>query len=94
MAMAGNGGLRPTEEGYLVTTCGRRIEVRGLRLGCPVGRIALDVGADRGGEPGTWAALTAEEARSLAHLLLEQAASGETGAGSQQDCRDGELHLL
>ncbi|MFG2881837.1 hypothetical protein ACGFYV_05845 [Streptomyces sp. NPDC048297] len=80
-----------------MTTCGRRIEVRGLRLGSPerpVGRIALDVGEDRGGEPGTWAALTAEEARRLAHLLLEQAGPGERDAAPLYACGDGELRLL
>ncbi|MGW1003646.1 hypothetical protein [Streptomyces sp. NPDC002520] len=73
-----------------MTTCGRRIEVRGLRLGSPdrpVGRIALDVGADQGGVPGAWAALTADEARSLARLLLEQAGSSDHSAEPQRDGR-------
>ncbi|MFC9926481.1 hypothetical protein [Streptomyces sp. NPDC127190] len=62
----------PAEE-HLVTTCGRRIAVRRLHLGLPdraVGRITLDVGEDCGGEPGVWAALTPDEARDLARLLL------------------------
>ncbi|GHE03254.1 hypothetical protein [Streptomyces alanosinicus] len=68
----------------LVTGCGRRIEVRHLRLGPPdrpVRRIALNVGEDQGGEPGVWAALTPAEARGLARLLLQQA--GQAGATEQ-----------
>ncbi|MGW1555659.1 hypothetical protein ACWCQ1_03970 [Streptomyces sp. NPDC002144] len=60
----------------LVTTCGRRIAVRRLTLAPadrPITRVALDVGTVTGGEPGTWAALTAGEARRLAGLLLAQA---------------------
>ncbi|MEU1921584.1 hypothetical protein [Streptomyces albogriseolus] len=67
----------------IVTTCGRRIAVRRLRLATadrPISRIALDVGPDRGGEPGTWAALTAGEARDLADLLLRHAGQAEQGA--------------
>ncbi|NIL53354.1 hypothetical protein HBK87_22750 [Streptomyces sp. 2BBP-J2] len=66
-----------------MTTCGRRIAVRRLRLATadrPISRIALDVGPDRGGEPGTWAALTAGEARDLADLLLRHAGLAERGA--------------
>lgn len=66
----------------LVTVCGRRITVRCLRLAStdrPISRVALDVGRDQGGEPGVWAALTAEEARDLAHRLLAHAASAEHG---------------
>ncbi|MEV5878424.1 hypothetical protein AB0L75_30200 [Streptomyces sp. NPDC052101] len=69
----------------LVTRCGRRIEVRCLRLGHPdrpVSRIALNVGEDQGGEPGVWAALTPDEARGLAHLLLQRAGASERSAGS------------
>ncbi|MEU4929092.1 hypothetical protein AB0G54_21635 [Streptomyces yokosukanensis] len=68
----------------LVTRCGRRIEVRRLRLGPadrPVSRIALNVGEDQGGEPGVWAALTPDEALGLARLLLEQ-------AGQVEQCAD------
>ncbi|MFF3916891.1 hypothetical protein ACFYZB_26045 [Streptomyces sp. NPDC001852] len=64
-----------TEQGPLVTGCGRRIDVRCLSLGHPdrpLSRIALDVGEDQGGEPGVWAALTPDEARGLAHLLLQR----------------------
>lgn len=66
---------RPSTAGdtSLVTTCGRRIAVRRLRLTPaepPISRVTLDVGRDRGGEPGVWAALTTDEARDLARLLL------------------------
>ncbi|ARP70948.1 hypothetical protein LK07_15530 [Streptomyces pluripotens] len=89
MATAGDDRLRGGEESHtdedsLVTTCGRRIAVRCLRLGRPdrpVSRIALDVGEDRGGDPGVWAALTPEEARGLAHLLLERVGAVENPAG-------------
>ncbi|MFF7354911.1 MULTISPECIES: hypothetical protein [Streptomyces] len=67
----------------VVTRCGRRIAVRCLWLGRPdrpVGRITLDVGEDQGGEPGVWAALTPEEARGLARLLLHQAGAAEQAA--------------
>ncbi|WEO99485.1 hypothetical protein A6P39_038615 [Streptomyces sp. FXJ1.172] len=70
-------------ESRLVTTCGRSIEVRHLRLGRPdrpVGRIALAVGEDRGGEPGVWAALTPQEARGLARMLLVEARAMERSA--------------
>ncbi|MFJ9539721.1 hypothetical protein ACIRPX_20965 [Streptomyces sp. NPDC101225] len=66
-----------------MTTCGRSIAVRRLRL-APTGRaltrIALDVGRDQGDEPGVWAALTAGEARDLARLLLLHADLAERGA--------------
>lgn len=81
MTTAGSDRLERPEDGHageplLVTTCGRRIEVRHLHLGCqerPVSRIALAVGEDRGGVPGVWAALTPDEARGLARMLLVQA---------------------
>ncbi|WP_240121450.1 hypothetical protein [Streptomyces sp. MUM 2J] len=69
-------------DGSLVTTCGRRIAVRCLRLASaerPIGRVALDVGRDQGEEPGVWASLTAGEARDLARLLLVQAGLAERG---------------
>lgn len=76
------GQERPgTAEGAsFVTSCGRRIAVKCLRLASPekpISRVTLDVGQDRGGEPGTWAALTADEARDLARLLLAQASRAE-----------------
>ncbi|WP_406731431.1 hypothetical protein [Streptomyces sp. NBC_01794] len=79
------------EETALVTKCGRRIEARCLRLGRPdrpgpVSRIALDIGEDQGGEPGVWAALTPDEARGLARLLLQQVGATEQPAdGRPQD---------
>ncbi|WP_416956093.1 hypothetical protein [Streptomyces sp. Agncl-13] len=66
-----------------MTTCGRRIAVRCLRLAPvhrPITRVTLDVDQDQGGEPGVWAALTADEARDLAHLLLLHA--GLAGRGT------------
>lgn len=83
--MTGTGGERFHEiaDSDLVTGCGRRIAVKCLRLTTaerPITRIALDVGRDRGGVPGAWAALTADEARGLAQLLLAQAAMAERGA--------------
>ncbi|MGW2422908.1 hypothetical protein ACWC0C_27285 [Streptomyces sp. NPDC001709] len=95
MATAGYDRLdRPegsrTDETPLVTTCGRRIEVRCLHLGHgdrPVSRIALDVGEDQGGEPGVWAALTPAEARGLAHLLLERVGAAEQPAGTPRAAR-------
>ncbi|MET8945242.1 hypothetical protein ABZX30_17095 [Streptomyces sp. NPDC004542] len=75
-----------TAEGSLVTTCGRSIDVRRLLLGRPdrpVGRIALAVGEDQGGEPGVWAALTPDEARALALLLLRKAAATERTADGE-----------
>ncbi|MER6026580.1 hypothetical protein [Streptomyces sp. NPDC001851] len=70
----------------LVTRCGRRIDVRCLWLGRPerpVGRITLDVGEDQGGEPGVWAALTPDEARDLARLLLQRAGAAEHPAADR-----------
>ncbi|MFD3731002.1 hypothetical protein [Streptomyces sp. NPDC058632] len=66
----------------LVTACGRRIAVRCLRLAPadrPISRVTLDVGREQGGGPGTWAALTADEARDLARLLLLHAGLAEGG---------------
>ncbi|MCX2924273.1 hypothetical protein [Streptomyces sp. NEAU-W12] len=73
-----------TETPSLVTACGRRIAVRCLRLAPadrPISRVTLDVGQDQGGGPGTWAALTADEARDLARLLLLHAGLAERGNG-------------
>ncbi|MEW2167947.1 hypothetical protein AB0912_33860 [Streptomyces sp. NPDC007084] len=61
----------------LVTSCGRRIAVKELRLFSPdrpVGRVTLDVGPDRGDEHGAWASLTPAEARELARRLIAHAA--------------------
>ncbi|MEU6536948.1 hypothetical protein [Streptomyces sp. NPDC047000] len=67
---------RTTDDPPLVTGCGRRIEVHCLRFRAPghtIGRVALAVGQDQSGEPGMWAALTPDEARRLARLLLDHA---------------------
>ncbi len=45
----------------------------------PISRVTLDMGPDRDGVPGTWAALTSREARELARRLLAQAALAERG---------------
>ncbi|PWI13223.1 hypothetical protein DI272_03075 [Streptomyces sp. Act143] len=92
MATAGHDRPAAGESGSLVTACGRRIAVRGLRLppaGRPIRRIALDVGRDQGDEPGVWAALTADEARDLARLLLTQAALAERGTEPGAPVRPG-----
>jgi hypothetical protein len=84
MATAERDRPSATEDTSLVTRCGRRIAVRCLRLvpaGRPISRVALDVGRGRGGEPGAWASLTAEEARDLARLLLLHAGLAERGTG-------------
>lgn len=84
MATTGCDGPSGSEDARLVTTCGRSIAVRRLRLvptERPITRIALDVGRDQGGEPGVWAALTPGEARDLARLLLLHADLAERGTG-------------
>ena len=82
MATTGQHGPRTSETTPLVTSCGRRIAVSCLRLALPdrpIGRVTLDVGRDQGDEPGVWAALTADEARGLARLLLAHATLAEGG---------------
>ena len=82
MATAGRDRPPTSEDSCVVTACGRRIAVRCLRLAPaerPINRITLDVGRDQGGEPGAWAALTADEARDLARLLLLHADLAEHG---------------
>jgi len=59
------------------TMCGREIQVGHLVLGGgrhPAQRVSLNIGASGDGT-GTWAGLTAGEARRLAHALLTQAAA-------------------
>lgn len=71
------------DDAHLVTGCGRRIEVRHLRIGRPdrpAHRIALDVGEARGGVPGTWASLSPDEARALGRLLLQRAGATASSA--------------
>jgi hypothetical protein len=60
------------------TTCGREISVGHLTLGGghhPAQRVGLGIGAPSGGGDGTWAGLTAGEARRLAAALLLHAAA-------------------
>ena len=60
------------------TTCGREIRIGHLALGGgthPVQRVSLGISASSDTEDGTWAGLTANEARQLAAALLVQAAS-------------------
>ena len=60
------------------TMCGREIQVGHLVLGGgrhPAQRVSLDIGASPGAGTGTWAGLTAGEARRLADALLAQAAA-------------------
>ena len=75
----------PGDPPPLVTSCGRRITVKCLRLAAarPITRVTLRVGPDQGDEPGVWASLTAEEARDLAHRLLAQADRAEAVAGTR-----------
>ncbi|MEU6843838.1 hypothetical protein ABZ930_18365 [Streptomyces sp. NPDC046716] len=83
MARSGPDGALSDEDSCVVTTCGRRIAVHRIELapaGRPIGRVTLDVGADRGGEPGVWASLTSAEARDLARMLLRYADLTDSGA--------------
>ena len=60
------------------TTCGRQIRVGHLVLGGgrhPTQRVSLDISAWSDTGDGTWAGLTAGEARRLAAALLIQAAA-------------------
>jgi hypothetical protein len=60
------------------TTCGREISVGHLALGGgrhPAQRVSLGIGTSSGAGDGTWAGLTADEARRLAAALLLQAAA-------------------
>ncbi|MFF7645844.1 hypothetical protein [Streptomyces canus] len=82
MTTAGRDRPPTSEDNSVVTTCGRRIAVRCLRLTPaerPISRVTLDVGRDQGDVPGTWAALTTGEARDLARLLLLHAGLAEHG---------------
>lgn len=82
MATTGQGPSRTADGTHVVTSCGRRIAVKCLRLTSsdrPISRVTLDVGREQGGEPGAWAALTTDEARDLARLLLTHAAEAEHG---------------
>ena len=60
----------------LRTMCGREIRIGHLVLGggrYPAQRVSLDIGASPEGATGTWAGLTAGEARRLAAALLTYA---------------------
>ena len=59
-----------------LTMCGREIRIGHLVLGGgrhPAQRVSLDIGASPEGATGTWAGLTADEARRLAAALLTHA---------------------
>ncbi len=72
-------GAESADQGVSVrTTCGREIRIGHLALGGgthPVQRVSLGISASWDTEDGTWAWLTADEARQLAAALLGQAAS-------------------
>ena len=73
---AGGAGLRVSFR----TMCGREIRVGHLVLGGgrhPAQRVSLDISASSAAGTGTWAGLTASEARRLAVALLTQAAACE-----------------
>ena len=60
------------------TTCGREIRIGHLVLGGgphPAWRVSLGISASSDTQDGTWAGLTADEARQLAAALLVQAAA-------------------
>ncbi|MER5384624.1 hypothetical protein ABZZ47_01965 [Streptomyces sp. NPDC006465] len=90
--MMASGQRRLQESGAgelpLVTSCGRRIAVKELRLATrdrPIGRVTLDVGPDQGDEHGVWASLTPAEARELARRLLAHAALVEPAGPPDQE---------
>jgi hypothetical protein len=59
------------------TTCGREFRIGHLALGYsrhPAQRVSVGISASPGTQDGTWAGLTAGEARRLAAALLMQAA--------------------
>ena len=64
------------------TMCGREIQVGHLALGGgrhPAQRVSLAIGDPSGAEGGTWAGLTAGEARRLAAALLAQVTACDNG---------------
>jgi hypothetical protein len=66
------------------TTCQREIRIGLLVLGGawrPARRVSLEIGPSSDTEAGTWAGLTAGEARQLAAALLAQAAAAEHHEG-------------
>jgi hypothetical protein len=67
------------------TTCGREIRIGHLALGGgthPAQRVSLGISASSDTEDGTWAGLTADEARQLAAALLAQAAACHRSTGA------------
>jgi hypothetical protein len=77
---------------HIQTTCGRLISIGLLALGDsrhPAERISLHIGPALGTGDGTWAGLTAREARYLAAALLAQSAAAEHAAGSAPRLVDG-----
>jgi hypothetical protein len=65
------------DQASLLTTCGREIQVGHLTLGGTgylAQRVSLRISAPSGAGNGTWAGLTAAEARQLASALLAHAA--------------------
>jgi hypothetical protein len=88
MAKSEPGAPQPAAETELVTSCGRVLAVKCLRLVTPgqsFSRVTLDLGPDHGGVPGAWAALTSREARELARRLLAQASLAERDMGEAAD---------
>jgi hypothetical protein len=77
------------------TTCWRVIRVGLLALSYtqrPVRRVSLEIGPSSETEAGTWAGLTAGEARQLAAALLTQAAAAEHHEGLTRQPDPAELH--
>jgi hypothetical protein len=64
---------------HILTTCGREIQVSHLTLGL-ARRVSLGISAPSGRGDGTWAGLTAAEARQLAAALLAHAAVCDANA--------------
>ena len=62
------------EPAELVTSCGRRLTTRRFRIpATPIQRVVLRVDPDDGRTRTVWASLTAAEALTLAHALIEHA---------------------
>ena len=78
MEIATSGAGRVGPHVSFRTTCGREISLGHLALGGgrhPAQRVSLGIGASPGAGDGTWAGLTASEARRLAAALLLYAAA-------------------
>lgn len=84
VAETGRTRFQPAGDEPMVTSCDRVVTVKCLRLATadrPISRVTLDLGPGRGA-PGTWASLTAREARELARRLLAQAALADGGTSA------------